>query len=74
MATPIGLLPTPSGLDTAGLDVSHEDMAELLRVDVEGWRREVPLIEKHYAKFGAALPAQLRGELEALRQRLDDAS
>ena len=74
VATPIGLLPTPSGLDTAGLDVSHEDMAELLRVDVEGWRREVPLIEKHYAKFGAALPAQLRGELEALRQRLDDAS
>ena len=74
VATPIGLLPTPSGLDTAGLDVSDEDMAELLRVDVDGWRGEVPLIEKHYAKFGAALPEQLRSELEALRQRLDAAS
>jgi phosphoenolpyruvate carboxykinase (GTP) len=72
--TPIGLLPTPTGFDTTGLDVSHEDMEELLRVDIDGWRREVPLVEEHYAKFGAALPTQLRSELEALRQRLDAAS
>ena len=72
--TPIGLLPAPGALDTAGLDVSHEDMAELLRVDAEGWRREVPLVEEHYAQFGASLPTQLRNELESLRQRLAAAS
>ena len=72
--TPIGLLPAPDALDTAGLDVSREDLAELLRVDVEGWRREVPLVEEHYAQFGASLPTQLRSELESLRQRLASAS
>ena len=72
--TPIGLLPAPGALDTAGLDVSNEDMAELLRVDAEGWRREVPLVEEHYAQFGASLPTQLRSELESLRQRLAAAS
>ena len=29
----------PEGIDTRGVDVSDEDMAELLRVDVEEWRR-----------------------------------
>ena len=70
VTTPIGLLPTPGGLDTTGLDVSPADMAELLRVDIEGWRREVPLVEQHYAQFGDSLPAELRDQLQALAQRL----
>ncbi|MFP8875656.1 MAG: phosphoenolpyruvate carboxykinase (GTP), partial [Myxococcota bacterium] len=50
--TPIGNLPTPDGLDTRGLDVKGEDMAELLRVDVAGWLDELPGIRDYYAEFG----------------------
>ena len=68
--TPIGLLPPPGGIDTEGLDVSPEDMDELLRVDVEEWRREVPSIEEHYNNLGERLPDGLRDELTALEKRL----
>src|SRR5206468_869438 len=36
--TPIGRVPTPESLDTDGLDMSPEDLAEVLRVDVDEWR------------------------------------
>jgi phosphoenolpyruvate carboxykinase (GTP) len=68
--TPIGNLPAPGAIDTAGLDVPEGDMAELLSVDVDAWREEVALIEEHYAIFGDRLPAALSGELEDLKRRL----
>ena len=35
--TPIGNLPAPDAIDTSGLsDVTPEDLAELMRVDVDG--------------------------------------
>jgi len=68
--TVIGNLPTPDSLDTTGLDVDDAAMAELLRVDVEEWRAEVPSIEQHYAKLGERLPVVLRDELQALEKRL----
>jgi len=71
--TPIGYLPAPGAIDTAGLDVADEDLRELLRVDVAGWKKELPGIEEHYAKLGDRLPRELREELAALRQRLDRA-
>ncbi|MCU1494305.1 MAG: Phosphoenolpyruvate carboxykinase, partial [Acidimicrobiaceae bacterium] len=69
--TPIGWLPAKGAIDTEGLEVSDEDMAELLRVDAEEWRAEVPLIAQYYDKFGERLPRALRAELEALEERLD---
>jgi phosphoenolpyruvate carboxykinase (GTP) len=69
--TPIGLLPADGGLDTSGLDVSEEDMKELLRIDVEAWKAEIPDIEQHFAKFGDRLPERLREQLEEFRKRLD---
>ncbi|MDQ3897281.1 MAG: phosphoenolpyruvate carboxykinase (GTP) [Actinomycetota bacterium] len=68
--SPIGLLPAEGSIDTTGLDVAPEDMAELLRVDVEEWRAEVPSIEAHYADLGERLPVELRDELDALDKRL----
>src|SRR5690606_37099309 len=47
--TPIGRVPTPSAIDTDGIDVDEATMAELLAVDAESWRAELPLIEGHYA-------------------------
>jgi len=68
--TPVGLVPADGGIDIGGLDVAPEDMAELLRVDVEEWRAEVPSIEEHYAHLGDRLPVELRDELNALEKRL----
>ena len=68
--TPIGLLPAPGAIPTEGLDVAASDMDELLRVDVEEWRREIPSIEEHYANLGDRLPATLHDELAALQKRL----
>jgi phosphoenolpyruvate carboxykinase (GTP) len=72
--TPIGNLPAEGELDLAHLDeISREDLKELLRVDVEGWLAELPLIEKYYAQFGSHLPRELPDELAAMRDRLQAA-
>ena len=55
--TPIGYVPAPGAIDTEGLEVSSEDMDELLRVDREEWRAEVPVIGEYFAQFGDRLPA-----------------
>ena len=68
--TPIGRVPAPGAIDLTGLDVSEEDMAELLRVDTEEWRAELPLVAEHYARFGDRLPAALAAEVDALKERL----
>ena len=64
-------------IDTSGLDVSPEAMAKLLEVDPDEWRAQLPQLREHFARFGDALPEELRAQLEALRgaaggRRLDD--
>ena len=67
--TPIGLIPPVGGegIDTSGLDVSDEDMAELLRVDVEEWRAQLPQFREHLAQF-ESLPAELNAQLRRARR------
>ncbi len=68
--TPIGNMPAPGALD-APAGVSADDLAELLKVDREGWQREIADVrEKHYPKFGAKLPKALWDELDGLQARL----
>ena len=70
--TAIGILPTESAIDRQGIEdeVTDADIAELLKVDTEGWRKELEMIEEHYAKFGDKLPAALKDQLAALKARL----
>jgi len=68
--TPIGRLPAPGALDVAGLDISTEDLATLLTVDVDGWLAELPLMKEHYERFGDRMPDGLRQELARLERRL----
>jgi phosphoenolpyruvate carboxykinase (GTP) len=70
--TPIGLMPTAADLDLTGLDVSSESVQELLRVDLEAVRAEVPDLRRHFDQFGERLPARLRDQLQALEARLTD--
>ena len=72
--TPVGLVPTPSAIDTTGLDMSEEQVAKALAVNVDEWRdKELPLIEEWFAKFGDKLPTQLADELATLKTRLETA-
>jgi phosphoenolpyruvate carboxykinase (GTP) len=68
--TPIGKLPAEGALDVQGLKVTPEAMAELLKVDRDGWKAELPSIGEHFATFGSKLPRGLSDELAALEQRL----
>jgi len=72
--TPIGRLPTPGALDTAGLEIARDDLESLLTVDLNGWAAELPTIKQHYDSFGDRLPGDLREELAALENRLKAAT
>ncbi len=68
--TAIGYVPSEKDLDLVGLRISDEFLQELLRVDKDGWKAEIPGIEKFYDSFGDRLPARLRMQLDGLRKRL----
>jgi len=70
--TPIGYVPAPGTIDTSGLDIPEEQMAELLNVEVEEWLNEIAYIREHYERFGNRLPQALSDELAALEARLID--
>jgi len=67
--TPIGRLPADGAIDVEGLEISAADMAELLRVDADQWRAQLPQFREHYAAF-ERLPQALAGQLDALEARL----
>ena len=71
--TPIGYMPSPSGLDIEGLDVPLNDLQELLDVDVQGWLKEIPSIEAHFDTFGDKLPQALRKQLATMKAALESA-
>jgi phosphoenolpyruvate carboxykinase (GTP) len=68
--TPVGRLPAHDALDLGGVTIPAEAMAELLKVDKQGWKAELPSIRKHFATFGARLPKGLAEELTTLERRL----
>jgi phosphoenolpyruvate carboxykinase (GTP) len=68
--TPIGLVPTPDALDTEGLDIDPAVLEELLSVDAESWRQEIPLIEAQFEFIGERMPGPLCDQLEQLEKRL----
>jgi phosphoenolpyruvate carboxykinase (GTP) len=68
--TPIGLVPAAGAIETGDLEVSPASMTELLRVDAQDWRAEVPRIREYYERFGDRLPVALGAQVDALEDRL----
>ena len=68
--TPIGFVPAAGAIDVKGLNVSNEDMDQLLSVHVDEWRAEVPRIREHYAQFNEQLPRKLAAMVDDLETRL----
>jgi len=67
--SPVGRLPEVGGVDVSGLDVSADDMAELLRVDPDVWAEEAKASADDFRKLGA-VPEALWDEQRALEARL----
>jgi phosphoenolpyruvate carboxykinase (GTP) len=68
--TAIGLLPSEGDINTEGLNIEPEAMRELLSVDENLVREQLPQVKEHFAQFGDKLPAELRQQFEQLEQRL----
>jgi len=69
--TPIGRLPAKGALDLDGLDIGDAQLQQLMRVDVDGWLQEIPLIREYYQQFGDRMPQALFDELDALESALN---
>ena len=68
--TPIGFVPSTTALNVEGLNVTGADLTELLTVNRDEWRDEVPRIREHYATFGDDLPKKLIQEIDRLEASL----
>ena len=68
--TPIGYVPEPDALDITGLNGVAGKMEEILRVDNQEWLDECELIREHQATFGDRLPAEMKEQFDALKERL----
>jgi phosphoenolpyruvate carboxykinase (GTP) len=68
--TAIGMVPAKGAIDIDGVDVSDAQMEQLLTVDDELVKEELPAQHQHLARFGGNLPKELENELAALEQRL----
>jgi phosphoenolpyruvate carboxykinase (GTP) len=71
--TPIGRIPTVASLPTDGLDLSDEVLEQILAVDAEQWKAEIPPIREFFAEFGDHLPPEVGAQLDALEERLNRA-
>ena len=68
--TPIGRVPAAGALDVTGMGISDEVMADLFAVDSDSWLAEADLTAEYFQLFGDRLPAEMVGQLDALKARL----
>jgi phosphoenolpyruvate carboxykinase (GTP) len=68
--TPIGRVPTPGSLNTEGLVMPDDELEQILAVDPEQWKSEIPPIREFFDSFGDRLPRALAAQLDALEERL----
>jgi phosphoenolpyruvate carboxykinase (GTP) len=69
--TPVGWMPEPRDIDTKGLvGCSNEQLAEVLSINVEDWKREVLLQDELFFKLYSDLPKELIFQRELLISRM----
>jgi phosphoenolpyruvate carboxykinase (GTP) len=49
----------------------EDELEQILAVDREQWKSEVPLIREFFDKFGDRLPPAVSAQLDALEERLN---
>jgi phosphoenolpyruvate carboxykinase (GTP) len=68
--TAIGYVPKPSALNGGGLNVSNDDLKQLVAIDREGWKSNLKSQGDYFETFGDHLPAGIKEEHQALAKRL----
>jgi len=68
--TAIGYVPKPGDINTKGIESVASKMDEILKVDKEEWKIEAEGIGEYYKQFGDRLPAEIRNQFNALKERL----
>jgi phosphoenolpyruvate carboxykinase (GTP) len=68
--TAVGIVPAPGELDTSGLDIAAEDLEQVVAVDPEAFKAQLPQVREFLAKFGDDLPQEISDQLAAFEQRL----
>jgi phosphoenolpyruvate carboxykinase (GTP) len=69
-ATPIGLLPASTDLDTDGLSLTDEARRALFELDRPGWKDEMSAIAAYLDELGDRVPQALRDECAQIAERL----
>jgi phosphoenolpyruvate carboxykinase (GTP) len=72
--TPIGFIPHRADLDLRGLDISNDQIGELIGAKREEWLSELDLQERFFADVGETLPPELDVQREALRAGFEQSS
>lgn len=57
--TPIGYLPSPSDINTVGLEISSEILGVLTAVDNDLWLAEMEAIGNYFETYGSRMPVEL---------------
>jgi phosphoenolpyruvate carboxykinase (GTP) len=68
--TPIGLVPRREDLNLEGLEISGDALDQLLEVDGDALRAELPQVRAHLERFGDRLPREVMAHLERLESEL----
>jgi phosphoenolpyruvate carboxykinase (GTP) len=68
--TPIGYVPTPGSLTLEGLNISRENIDELLSVNPNDWAQEAEATAKFFEIFGDRLPKEIAAQQKAQTDRL----
>jgi phosphoenolpyruvate carboxykinase (GTP) len=71
--TPIGNMPRPGDINTAGLDISPEALAELTAVPNAAWRKEIAGFRQYLLEYGSHLPGAMLAEADEVARRLEAA-
>lgn len=69
--TEIGYIPYPKDININGLDITEDQMNDILSVDKEAWLKEAKEIKEFYKKFGSKLPKELAEEADKLEKKLE---
>lgn len=69
--TAIGYFPEIDDIDLKGLDMSKEQLEEILSIDTDLWIEETNEISEFFSQFKDTLPQELKKQLENLKQRLN---
>lgn len=68
--TAIGYEPKPEDINTEGLDIDSNVIKDLLSVDKDLWKKEAKGIEEFFKQFSDKLPAEMKTQLNNLKDRL----